>query len=476
MTETTGTQYYRTAPWKIPLWSFASAVNNMFVMVMIFVTYVAAGGYGVAVAVAGIIVTGTRIFDGITDPILALIGDRIKTKYGKVRILLALGYGIMCLSLGVLYFWGVGSNIAVFIAAYMAYIIGYTFFGNARSIGDSVITNDPVQRPKIFRWNNIWISIISVLFSMYMSMVLARKYGGLKMGAFQELCGLAMIIGAVLLALAMIAITSRDKPENFTSGRKEPLKLKDCFNVIKGNRPLWLYIVAASSDKLAMQSASQAAVTTMLFGIIIGNYAFNGRQSMITLVPNILLIFVSSYMAGRKDAKRSLLFWTWAAVAVSVVFVVFMVAVDTTAISKAVLPTALFIVLNCVYSAVKIACATCTGMMLPDLVDYELSRSGHYMPATVNGVISFIDKIITSFASTIVGFCVAAIGYTSVMPQPKDPSTPAIFWMTMFLWLGIPVIGWLCTVVAMRFYPLDGEKMREIQIANKAAREAAAAS
>jgi Na+/melibiose symporter-like transporter len=472
MAETTGTQYFRVAPWRIPLWSLATAVNNMFLMVMMFVSYVAAGGYGIAVAVAGMLVTGTRIFDGITDPILALIGDKLKTRYGKVRILLTLGYAIMCLSVGVLFFWGIGTNIAVFITAYIVYIIGYTIFGNARMIGEAVITNDPVQRPKVFRYSQIWVGLISVGIQVYMSMVLARKYGGLKIEAFQELALLAIITGTALIALAMIAVSPRDKPENFTGARKEPVTLKDCWNLLKGNRPLQLYIVAASSDKLALQTASQSAITTMLFGIVIGNYAFNGQQSMIALVPNILLIFLASRMAGRRDAKHSLVFWTWTSIAVTVLIFAFMAFSDTTKISVVPVYTVVFIVLNCLRSSATMATSTCTEMMRPDLADYELSRSGNYMPATVAGVFSFVDKLISSFASTIVGFCVAAIGYTTVMPQPNDPSTPAIFWMTIFLWLGVPVIGWICTIVAMKFYPLDGAKMREIQIANKAARDA----
>ena len=39
--------------------------------------------------------------------------------------------------------------------------------------------------------------------------------------------------------------------------------------------------------------------------------------------------------------------------------------------------------------------------------------------------------------------------------------------MTMFLWLGLPVLGWICTLVAMKWYPLDREMMEKVQEANK---------
>ena len=49
------------------------------------------------------------------------------------------------------------------------------------------------------------------------------------------------------------------------------------------------------------------------------------------------------------------------------------------------------------------------------------------------------------------------------MPQPTDPSTPAIFWMTMVLKFALPIIGWIITLVAMRSCPLTKEEMVTVQ-------------
>ena len=57
----------------------------------------------------------------------------------------------------------------------------------------------------------------------------------------------------------------------------------------------------------------------------------------------------------------------------------------------------------------------------------------------------------------------ALIGYRHTMPQPTDPSTPAIFWMTISMYFGLPLIGWVCTLCAMRKTPLSKEKMEEVQ-------------
>ena len=101
--------------------------------------------------------------------------------------------------------------------------------------------------------------------------------------------------------------------------------------------------------------------------------------------------------------------------------------------------------------------------MIADCADYELYQSGNYAPALMGTVFGFFDKVVSSFATTIVGYCVVAIGFVDQLPQVGDAYSTSLFWMTMFLFIGIPIIGWICSLIAMKFYPLDKEKMIEVQ-------------
>ena len=78
-------------------------------------------------------------------------------------------------------------------------------------------------------------------------------------------------------------------------------------------------------------------------------------------------------------------------------------------------------------------------------------------------VYSFVDKLISSFATTIVGVFVAFLGYTNTVPQVGDKLTTGIFVITMLLYNGMPILGWVTSIIAMKFYPLTGEKMKEIE-------------
>ncbi len=470
MSDVKNIQYRNAKPWHLAAWPLCMGVNNLFVMVMVFVSYAAVGGYGIAVAVAGMIITGTRLFDAVTDPIVAIISDKIDTRFGKIRILLALGYGIMCLSVATIFFFGVGTNVVVFTVAYIFYIVGYTIYGVAQQIGVAVITSNPAQRPKVAGYKSMYTMLASTGVSIYMSMVLAPKYGGLKIGALQDLSLNSIILGTVLVIISMIAITPYDKMENFASSSKTPVKIRDCWELLKGNKSLWAFIIAASSDKVALMSASRPAISMMVFGIVIGNYAFYGKLSLITLIPCLLIIRFVVRLAVKKDTKTAMVQWTLIAIIMALIMIFFMAIGDPTQISVSPIYMGIFFVIYSLYTGARAATSACNQAMIPDIVDYELYRSGKYLPATVAAVYTFVDKIVSSFATTIVAFCVAAIGYTTVMPQPGDPATSSIFWMAMFVWMGFPIIGWLCTLFAMKFYPLDAEYMRKIQLENQQVR------
>ena len=76
---------------------------------------------------------------------------------------------------------------------------------------------------------------------------------------------------------------------------------------------------------------------------------------------------------------------------------------------------------------------------------------------------SFVDKVISSFGTTIVALIYAAIGFRESLPTAETPYSNGILVATLICFIGIPVIGWICNIIAMKFYPLNKEKMAEIQ-------------
>lgn len=478
--EIDGVQYRRAKTWQIILCSCNALLGLTVYSLIGMASYSASIGYGIATAAVGVILTGTRIFDAITDPLVAFLYDRVNTRFGKVRILLVVGYLIEALALWLMFdaLSGKGFGIVMFTLLYMLYVVGMTINNMTVQTMNPILSNDPQQRPTIGVWNTIFNYCVPMVFSIVLNAVLLPMCGGTYNQQFLSAAVLMVIlIGGIGTVLTCIGISGFDKPETFESiGKRHHLKFKDMIDVLKNNRPLQCYIAANASDKVAQQVASQSIIGTMLFGIIIGNMALSSILSVISMLPSIIFAMFGARYAGKHGSRKGIVTWSTVCMAVAVVMIVYFAVIDPTKIASPGPIMIIYVLLNLAFNGAKMCVTTSSTAFMADVIDYELYRSGQFVPAVVSGTYSLLDKLISSFGALIATGAVALLGYTTTMPQPGDPCTTPLFWMTMFLYFGLPILGWIVSLMAMRVCDLDKARMVEIQKAiaeKKAAAKAA---
>lgn len=477
MSETTG----KIKQWQLILAPASACIPTMFIILLTFASYVATGVYGVSTVLAGYIITGTRVFDAITDPLIGLWCDRFESKWGRARPLTIIGWAIMSVSVFAMFKLGLGAglgklSVLVFILIYLVYILGYTIFNIGSGLVQPIMGKNLKDRAILARGQTVYTTVLSSTISMILAATLMPKHN-YKMGLplFADLCVMVILASAVLIAITYIAVTTSgtDVMSSYKGMSKDPIKMKDALDLVLHNRAMQMYTIAAASDKLALQTASNSAITVMIFGIIIGNYKFNASLNLVNMFVTLaLLFFFVSRLAGKSGLKKANILWTSTSIAMYALMWVFLLCVDTLQITVNPVLKVVFIVLYCAMGASKMATSCVSNPLRYDIIDYEFSRSGRYMPALVNTVYSFIDKLISSLASTIVALSVAMIGYTEGMPQATDELTSGVFWVGTFLWLGVPIIGYICSLVALRWYKLDKKTMDEVQRKNAELRAA----
>lgn len=466
--EIDGVQYRRAKLWQIILFS-CNSIGGMSIYLLIgMASYSASIGFGISTAVVGVILTATRILDAVTDPLMAFLYDKVNTRFGKLRILMALGFAIEALALLAMFDFcsGKGFGTFVFILCYIVYVIGYTIINMTIQTIPAILTNDPKQRPAVGVWGTAFNYLVPMVLSIVLNAVLLPMFGGTYNQAYLSAAArLCVLLGAIGLLLSCIGISDIDKPENFAgTGRKqEPLRLKDMADVLCHNRPLQCYITSAASDKIAQQVASQSIITTLLNGILIGNMGLATILSAVGMFPSILFAIFGARYVGKHGARRSIITWSAVCTAIAVVMILFFIAVDPANIAVAGVIMIAYVILTFALNGAKMCVTTANSSFMADIIDYELDRSGKYIPAVIAGTYSLVDKLISSFSAVIATGAVALIGYTTTMPQPGDPVTPALFAMTLFLYFGLPIIGWIVTLVSMRFCHLGREEMVEVQ-------------
>ncbi|MGR0318210.1 MFS transporter [Agromyces sp. ZXT2-3] len=468
--EADGVTYRRARTWEIALSQMNNGSAMIFYTLVGLMAYLQNAGYGIAVAVAGLILTVTRVFDGLIDPVLGLIIEKVNFPFGKLRFFMLGGWLIRSLAILMLFVWAsdTGLGAAFFIAIYLVYIIGSSMNDIAGQMSGPVLTNDPRQRPTVQVWATIYAYFVPAVFTIISTVVFLPRHGNeFTVGMLRETAITYVVCSLVFQILACVGVARVDKPENFAHlsdvRTKADVSTRDMWNLLTKNGPFQRYLISGASDKLAQVVRSQAVIATMMWGILLGNMQLGTTLSLIAILPGIVFAIFGARYTGKHGSKAATVTWTWICLILAAVLTVFCLAVDLRSVLGSLALTIAFFVIYLLLNGASMVVTVASGAMRADVIDYELDRSGKYLPATVTATYNIVDQVISSLGSTLALGAVALIGFTTVMPQPTDsPSTPILL-MSLLLFFGLPIIGWICTLIAMRGYKLNRTEMIEVQ-------------
>ena len=415
----------RAKPYQLVLFPLNNGATNVYYVLVL--SYIATFGSKVlalSMIFASVMVTGMRLFDAVTDPIIGALMDRTNGKFGKFRPFMVIGNLIMAVSILVLYcvtplipdtmIW---ARYAAFVGLYAVWVIGYTFQTSCTRSGQTVLTNDP-------------------------------KHFGI-------------------------------------GGEKtEKLKASEYVQIIKENKPMQRLMVAGAGCKLALSIATNTTVLCMLYGCMMGNYDGLYLPMMVLgYVFSVPFFLLTVRTSQKKGQKASLMRYVSVALVCYVgVLVLLMLWGKGDGFTLSImgenglalnLYTVLFILLFGVGYGAYYATADMPIPMVADCSDYETYQSGKYIPGIMGTLFSLVDKLVSSLSATVVGIAVTFIGLNT-LPTQYDPYTPGMNVVVIVLFCAIPMVAWAATLIAMKGYSLTGEKMKEIQAVNACRRDAVA--
>lgn len=460
----------RSKLWQIGFFAFNNSATNLYAFTMSFLAYYATGIAGLLVVVVTTVATATRIFDGFTDPVIGYLIDKTESRFGKFRPFMLLGNVILAISALLLFnvtdILPEAYRLPFFILINVIYIIGYTFQTACTRAAQTVLTNDPKQRPMFTAFDASYNTIIFIGGQYLVASVLVPLYGGFNEQFFSTLLTIVVIGSAIATILAIIGIWEKDRIQYYGFAEKNvKISMKDYWPVIRRNRPLQMLIVAASTDKLANSVIRQPVVPVIFFGLIIGDYALSGTISIVSVVPTLLLTFVGIGLARKTGLKSAFVKSTFGALVTYAVLLVILLMGNPENISLSYFGfmTISFLVLYTLGNAFMGVTNNLIIPMIADATDYELHITGRYVPGMLGTIFSFVDKLISSLGGAIVGFLLAMIGFKNAFPEVDTPLTPTLFWTGLLFMIGIPMISWIISLIAMKFYELSDKRMEEIQ-------------
>ncbi|MBP3318491.1 MAG: MFS transporter [Ruminiclostridium sp.] len=475
------TGIHRAKTWEIGLYALNNTSTNIYLFSFMAISYFLTGFVGITVVLAGSITTLLRMWDGVTDPFIGVLIDKTQTKFGKNRPFLILGNIILAVFSGLI-FWVVpvipkAVRFPAYIILYMLYIIGYTFQCCVTKSAQTCMTNDPEQRPVFSMFNTVFNALLGMTWPMITVNYLVPKYTGAdgtsayaNVAFYREQWFIVVIASAVMAILACIGISRKDNPKYFGTGVAQKLGFKDYWDVMKNNRAIQMMIVATCTDKVANSMKGNTTVMMMLFAVICGNLKHQSAISAMMTIPTILVsLALYQFVARKMGLKTALLTSTYGGMTAAILMGCLLIFGDPTQLGVATGNWNLFTI---AFLALWLLWNSCVGVggdlgitMSADCADYEVYRSGKYVPGLMGTLFSFIDKMISSLATTFVALLFAAIGFKDQLPDYTTAYSDDIFRVTLICFIVAPLIGWCFNIVAMKFYPLTKEKMEEVQIA-----------
>ena len=464
------------------------ATNVYFVLILSYIATFGNTVLGIATLFATSMITVMRVFDAITDPIIGAMMDRTNTKFGKFRPYMVIGNIIMALSAIALYIFTPmipaeqqGLRYVLFVVLYAVWVIGYTFQTSVTRSAQSVLTNDPKQRPLFTIFNTVG-SMAGMGLMQVLAPIIRSNVGDYNTPEFYAVFApLGIVVSILLSILAIVGIWEKDNEKYFGigGGTQEKTKISEYVEIIKANKPMQRLMIAGGTCKLALSVATNMTVLCMLYGCMMGNYDGLYLPMMVLGYVFSAPFFALSVNTSQKlGQKASLQRYVGVALACYVVVVILLVLWQpgNPAFTLSImgenglsinLYTIVFILFFGVGYGAYYATADMPIPMVADCADYETYRSGKYIPGIMGTLFSLVDKLVSSLAATIVGVAVTIIGLEN-LPVAETPYAEGMNWVVIALFCIIPMGAWALTLWAMKGYELSGPRMKEIQAINAA--------
>lgn len=223
-------------------------------------------------AFVGALFFGARIWDAINDPVMGMIIDNTRTRFGKFRIWLVVGTLLNAITFILLFstFGLTGSNLYIYVT------IMYVIFGMTYTVMDVPywswlpnLTNDPHERERVSVIPRIFASLAGLSVGTFGLQVVKFLGKGNELSGFQLI---AIIVAFFFILMIGITVTNVPEASTLTQQKRPKITIKQAINVIKKNDQLVAFIGLLLTFNLSMQILNGFMI--YYFKYVIGNENF----------------------------------------------------------------------------------------------------------------------------------------------------------------------------------------------------------
>lgn len=405
-----------------------------------------------APAFVGTLFLVARIWDTVNDPMMGMIVDNTRTKWGKFRPWILIG---TILNAVVLFFLFKRPDLDG-LPLYAYFSVMYILWGMTYTVMDipywsmiPSLTKDKTEREKVAVIPRIFASIGGLTIATFGLTFVAKLGQGNDVKGFEMLAFIIAIVFIISSFITCLNVKESSTLVDKEAGKKaERVTLKQTFKIIRQNDQLVVFMGVVLCMNLMLQLLGGMAI--YYFKYATGNngmFKIYSGTAGLAEIGGLLLFPILARKIGREKLFKVGCF-------VPVIGLVGLLFSGILAPNQPIF-TMLSAILVRGGGGFVLASTT---VMLADVVDYGEFKLGTRNESIIFSVQTLLVKSASAFSGWAIGMGLQMMGYVANQEQ----SAQAIMGMRGLMIFGPIIFIILCFVIYKKFYKLNGDFHEEI--------------
>ncbi|AXY01421.1 melibiose:sodium transporter MelB [Vibrio alfacsensis] len=413
------------------------ACAPIYIFLMFYFTDVA----GLSAAFVGTIFLAARIIDAITDPMMGVIVDNTRSKFGKFRPWIVIGTLLNAVVLVGLFSTHMFEGTTLYIYAAAAYILWgltYTIMDIPYWSMIPALSSSRQEREKLVVWPRLFASLAWFVTGTYGLHIVGELGNGNQGDGFFNV---AMLIAVLFVMSAfLIARNVKEKAAPANAKPVEKFSFKDVLTIIGKNDQLKALIGTVLSFQIANLLVGGFAI--YYFSYALGNADLFPVYMAVAGAAEVAGVFLFPRLAAFLPRK---LLWPIAC-GFPILSCVLLLLMGFIAPANALM-------IGMAGAAIKFGVGIANALqtvMLADVVDYGEHKTGRRSESVIFSVQTMLVKFAGAAGGFIVGVGLSVVGYV-----PNVEQSASTIMGLEFMMIGLPAIMMTISgVIYQRYYHL----------------------
>lgn len=419
---------------------------------------------GISLAHYSLIILITKILDGINDPIIGSIVDRMgaNKKGEKFKHWVMIGAPILAISATLLFIdaadWSYPAKVALCIGGYIAWDIAYTVVNVPYGSLASVMTSKSSQRAALSNartWGAIIAGVpLGIIIPRFVYSSAAEGTNGVSTFLGDKMFMIAVILGVLsIVAFILLYLNVEERIEHVeTEGEVEKFSYFETAKNFFKNRAIMGIALASLTQILFIQGAGQ--LTQLTYQLYYNDGGLNSYSIFTYVIPMFLGTIIGTPLVGRIGKKEMA---SWPLLGTAAVFG-FMYFVE-------IQNPMVFIGMLILANSFSFALTLYTWAMVGDAIDYQEWQTGKRTEGSVYATYSMLRKVGQgfgqSFVPAMIAIMIPTLSLTDSATWTADNALSIRNMAVLF-----PMIGYVLVFICMKFiYNLDKKTVEKMQVA-----------